>query len=108
MPLYFINSLLCCREKKRLQEDAQRMNAELNAVKLIAEDAQQAAHAAVRGMQDQRKDLDIMLSRLSVYEQLPAVSQVTLQPSDQCLSDGQIRLIAIRPAHQAFLQGSAK
>ena len=80
------------------------MNAELNAVKLIAEDAQQAAHAAIREMQDQRKDLDSMLSRLSMYEQLPGVSQVTVRPSDWCLADGQVFPTAIRPACRAIFK----
>lgn len=76
------------------------MDAELKAVKLIAEDARQASHAAVREMQDQRKDLDTMLSRLSVYEQLPGLSQVIIQPSNHCLADGQIGLTALWPARK--------
>ena len=54
------------------------MNIELETVKLIAQDAQQAAHAAAREISDQRRDLADILSRLSVYEQLPAMSQVLI------------------------------
>ena len=54
------------------------MNNELETVKLIAQDAQQAAHAAAREMSDQRRDLADMLSRLRAYERPPAMSQVLI------------------------------